>query len=1038
MPVEFVHLGGRSDYSVGQSLASPDQLVRAAASWGQRTMALADAGTLAGAVEFAASARRLGVRPVFGIELQVRCGGECGGMRLLAENRAGWCQLVALSSRSTAGQDRLVVDADDLLHGREGLIALASPDSAVSRAALAGDFERAEHAMTRLIEAFGKRRVALVLVPPVDEDARRRCNLLRKVARYFGLRTVAVPEIRCARPEDDLAWCLLDGLHDAERPTRFGDLARERTLRCHPMPGDEVAELYADFPEALAATVEIAAMCQVELPHPPRRFPRHEFMRGVDADSFVWNKCFERAAERYGEGGTVRWHERLNREFEELSRLGLADALVTLALLDEALDQQEVPRGPGAGFLTNSLVASLLGLTRIDPLRFDLPFLPPADSAERTPVLELAIPSSHQKSAERVLEELFQKSLCRAGKWQRRSAGAAAEVVADLLHLDVRKIRRVTNSAAWHRAREEDTLGPAGQDPDHDLALSDVRSVAWLARRYEGRVRTMRATAGEFLLVAAEREAPLPRLTTSEEELCSQWESEAATGLGFARIRFVSRPLLDLMTEAAGWIREQGSRHYDPTLIGAEDRGAAQTVGSGMTQGIASLEPPQLRRALRRSAPRTLAELSRICAEHSGRTDARFESTLLAWTCAAMKASEPAAFLAAALSEFSADPGMVAALLADARRSKIDILAIDLNCSAERWAPDRSGGGPGLRPGLILIGGMTRAAIRELLTVRREMTYSSLADLLRRTHPRLLKASHAELLIRAGALDSFQFSRQDLLAQLEELTPLLRPSGRKAAADDPLEFLGQDGTWWLNNQVSLEVFESSEEEDSLEWIAEQERKTMRHTISLDPLYFEEEWLEDAHVVPASRIAPKMEGEICIVGFIGSLEEIDEGGAPMVLAEVEGCLVEAKPVQAAFLERRLKTGQPVLAAGRLEREGDVRVLRAEILESPEEAARRALKAECVEIDIPRLDNDELKALHALLKRYSGSTPVRLTGVPVESKRIHNKLQSRRVILCPGLELGLNRIAGTKCWRAYVASGRATPSGASNPGIHRSLV
>ena len=158
---------------------------------------------------------------------------------------------------------------------------------------------------------------------------------------------------------------------------------------------------------------------------------------------------------------------------------------------------------------------------------------------------------------------------------------------------------------------------------------------------------------------------------------------------------------------------------------------------------------------------------------------------------------------------------------------------------------------------------------------------------------------------------------------------------------------------------------------------------------------------------------------------------------MILAELEGCLVEAKPVHAAFLERRFKTGQPVLAAGRIEREGEVRVLHADILESPEEAARRALRSESVEIDVHRLDTAELKALYALLKHYSGSTPVKLTGVPDESKRIHNKLQSRRVNLCPGLELGLNRIAGTRSWRAYVAAGRAS-SGVPKRKVHQSLV
>ncbi len=1038
MPVEFVHLGGRSDYSTELSIASPEQLVRAAAGNGQKALALADMETLAGAVEFEAAARRLGIRPLFGLEVTISGNERPQKLRLLARNRAGWSHLVTLSSHCALGQKKQPIDDATFFQARDGLFVLVNTDSAVARSALSGDFEQAESEMNSLMQSFGRRNIAVVLEPPIDEDARRRCVLLRKVARHFGIRAVAVPQIHCSRAEDDLAWCLQSGLHNSESPRTFGDLARDHSFRSHVLSGEEISDLYADFPEAVASTVEIAELCQVRLPRPQKIFPRHEFTRGVDADSFVWNKCFERAAERYGEGGIVRWQERLNREFEELSRLGLADALVTLALLDEALEEKEIPRGPGAGFLTNSLVASLLGLTRIDPMRFDLPFLPPAESAEASPVLELAIPSSRSRDAEKALEELFEKGLCRGGKWQRRSAGAATEIVADRLGLDIQRIRRITGTAAWQRAREEETLGPAGHDPDHTLSLSDVRSIAWLVRRFEGRVRSPRPVDGEFLLVAPDGEAPLPRLRTNDDEICCQWESDACTGLGFARFRFVSRPLLDLMTEAAGWIREQGSRHYDPTLIGGEDKGAAETVSSGFTQGILRLEPPSLRRALRQAAPGTLASLSRICAEQDGRSITGFETTLLAWTCAGMKSAEPAAFLAAALSEFANEPGLVAALLADARRLSLEILPIDLNSSAERWAPDRSGGGPGLRPGLILIKGLTRTAIREIVAVRREMTYSNLADLLRRTHPQLVKLNHVELLIRAGALDSLGFSRQDLLLQLEELAPLLRPTGRRKAADDPLEFFGQDGSWWLNNQISEDVFEPSGDGDSLEWIVEQELKVMGHVISLNPFYFEDEWLSDARIVSASRVSRKtVDGETAIVGFIGSMEEIDDGGAPKILIEMEGCLIEAKPVHASFLERRFKTGQAILAAGRLEREGEIRLLHADILESPEEAARRALRAESVEIDVPRLDTDELKTLYALLKRYPGSTPVRVTGVPEDPKRIYGKLRSRRVNLCPGLELGLNRIAGTRCWRAYVSAGR-TSSTVKKSKIHQSLV
>lgn len=1028
MPANFVHLGARSDHSANLSLSRPEHLAREAALHGQAAMALVDRMSLAGAVSFAEAARHLGVRALHGIEAVVSgIGGEGHySVRLIAENAGGWRRLVALLAAARVecpdgDWDSARIPWTAIQSAADGLVILVGRGCEVAEAAAAKDLDRAERVMDAILRSFPAGRTFVALEPPIDEAANARVQMLVRIARHYDLGTVAMAEIHCTRPEDDLVWRLVS--KDVAAPKTLGDLARPREQRAHVLSTAEALEIWRDHPMAVSRTAELAERCAFELPRPGRRYPAGEFRRGVDADSFVWNKCFERATERYGEATADRWRERLNREFRELADSGMAEGLICLAMLDDALESAGILRGPGAGWLTNSQVASLLGLTRLDPLRFDLHFAIPDDAATQPPAMEFAIPTPQAPRASEALRGLFPGALCQATRWQRRTGQAALDAVAELLGIDGRRVRKLAAGGEWERARSEETLAPAGQDPLPTLPVDDPRALAWMARRLEGRVRGLRVLTDEFILTPDSAIAPLPVQAVHGGEPACQWDAASVEALGFARIRFRHQPLLDLMDEAASWVREQGFRDYDPMTTGAEDGGAAAVLCEGRTQGIPPLESARVRRELRRRQPKTLMDLRAILQDVAGRAP-EFEEVLLAWACAAIKAAEPVAFLAAALSEFGADAGETAALLAEARAAGIEIKPLDVNCSAERWAPDGTQRRPALRPGFCLVGDLPRSAVREILTVRREMAFGSLADLLRRTHPRLVRREHVELLVRAGALDCFEASRRDLLAQLESLAPLLRPSGRPAgAAGDPLEFFGQSGEWWLAHNEPGAAPVAAGQEDPLEWIAEQERETLGHVLSIEPWYFEMDFFKDAGVIDAAALARRgRPGDATIAGFLNHIEEDAIPGSGILLADLGGCVVEAKPMQEAFLRRRRAAGLPVVVAGRLDREGTQWILKADLVEAPEDVSRRAVRAECLEVDVARMDAKALKELLALAKERSGATRVRLTGVPPAGGRIYARIESRRITLCPAIELGLNHLAGTHGWRAFVAAER----------------
>src|SRR5690606_6505845 len=155
--------------------------------------------------------------------------------------------------------------------------------------------------------------------------------------------------------------------------------------------------------------------------------------------------------------------------------------------LHEELENEDVQCGPGAGLLTNSLIASLLGLTRFDPLRFDLSFeLPPGMARGPFPLLEVAIPDRQEPGAVAALRRLFENQVAAVGEWKTWKTTAALERIATLLGRDGRWAHQALRDADFQRARESASSRPAGWIPDAKLPLDDWNVVAWLAGKLEG------------------------------------------------------------------------------------------------------------------------------------------------------------------------------------------------------------------------------------------------------------------------------------------------------------------------------------------------------------------------------------------------------------------------------------------------------------------------------------------------------------------------------------------------------------------------
>lgn len=1039
----FCHLGAHSEFSVGESIARIEDLCREAARDGQRYLALTDVNTVAGLPRFQRAAVRAGLRPVLGMELSHFSPGQpdapaaSGRVRLLVESLPGWRTLLRLGNRARLGQGgnsaRAVtaVPFAQLLQETRGLFLLIGGQRGeLTRLLAERRVEEAESWMDAVLGAWPTERVLVELPDPVTPESSRAAAILQAVATHYGLRSVAVPRVNAAHVSDIPALSLLRKdtafVKGDRKPTRLvrpphtiGELWVPEQRSEHLASAALASQRFADFPEALRATEEVAEACASFLITPAeKRFPIHDFTRGVDAESFIWNASFERATARYGELPTP-FKERLNQEFRMISEAGLCNALVSLFRLHEELDRQGVLRAPGSGVFTGSVVASLLGVTRLDPLRFQLPFQLPEDIGSSFPPLEFSLPEFQEREATRALVSLFAGQVCAIGTWSTWREFAAAEHLAVLVGMDSRERARLRKDTAFAAAWEEELRQPASHPIAADTPVTAPEALAWLTRRLEGRVRSPQALPGRFTFSVEDIEHSLPLRALpgagpgDEVTALCEWSEDEVHDLRFGTARFQNPAVLNLVGGATAVVRSSGKPQFAPESVAPDDAGTYRVLREGRVAGIAPLDLPILRRELRQRRPVNLYEFAGILeSEAAKQHHLRLPELLLAHSAAAIKAHEPVAFYSAALTQAETDTRRLAALLEEIHGLRIPVQPLDVNCSGWEWSAE----GRAIRPGFCVVRDLSVEGAEELIRTRRELAFTDLADVLRRTDASLLRNSHVEALVRAGAMDGFGVGRSQLLAQLEQLAPLLRPKrGSSSSSDDPLSFFGQGTSWWLETQVPT-ASGSSSGETALprEWELEREATSGVFLHSARPSREEEFFIAQSHSLRAAQFSPRMNGSL--VSIVGRVDAIEPTGEPdgAMLADVGGCLVRLTGDTARLAAAKVIAGKWCLAAGKLHREENVWVLEGELFHTIEAWRMRSAQVRALVFNLSSVTEAEVSELHRILRRFTGPSPVRLEHVSASGPKAQYRLGMRRVLSCPLLDLELRALLGEERW------------------------
>jgi DNA polymerase-3 subunit alpha len=386
----FVHLRLHTEYSLIDSVVRVPELIEAVAAAGMPAVAATDQSNLFAMVKFYREALARGVKPIIGVDLLVREPGERqqpSRVTLICQNQTGYHNATRLVSRAyLEGQQRGVpliergwLSAESL----EGLIALScATEGDVGRALANGREQDAERALDDWLALLPDRYyIELQRLGRADEESYIAAAV--SLAGRRGVPVVATNDVRFLKPGDfeshEARVCIHDGtlLTDANRVRRY-------TAQQYLRTPEEMARLFADIPEALANSVEIARRASLTLklgqprlpPYPvPGEMSTEDFLR-KEAQSGLEKRLADMAAAPAGSAGIAPgdYRRRLQAELDVICKMGFAGYFLIVADFIRWAKGHGVPVGPGRGSGAGSLVAYSLAITDLDPLRYDLLF----------------------------------------------------------------------------------------------------------------------------------------------------------------------------------------------------------------------------------------------------------------------------------------------------------------------------------------------------------------------------------------------------------------------------------------------------------------------------------------------------------------------------------------------------------------------------------------------------------------------------------------------------------------------------------------
>jgi error-prone DNA polymerase len=612
MKWEYVELHAHSYYSLLDGVPSPEELVEQAARYEMPALALTDHDALYSLPRFVQAAERAGIKPIIGAELTLVNGG--GHLTLLAENDAGYaniCRLITLARRDQQ-KGIAALPWRVLADHATGIIALSGcRRSGIGRALLERDFDAASRIAQRFAAIFGRDGFFLEMQRHHERGDRRVNDGLAALSQRLGLRLVATGNVHYLSPEDAPIHDILTCIQHRAPLDRANGLLRVNREYFFRAPKD-MAALFAEWPDALQATLDIAERCTATPPIGPQTLPGIATPDDMPAIAYLRRLCEEGLERKVKRAARREYRASLERELTIIGEQNLADYfLVVWDMLRFARSRDILCQGRGSA--ANALVSYLLDISPIDPLSAGLVF-ERFLSRERASPPDIDVDFAADRREE-VIQYLYRThGHAHAAMACTVSTFGARQAVRDVgmvLGFSEETLDRISNSLDEHSAASlpsssglRATFGAQVDSPRWQQLLT-------LAARLDGFPRHLGIHNGGMVLSDRPLAEQIPIEPASmEDRTVVQWDKDALEMMGWIKLDVLGLRALSAISDACDIVAVQTGERPDLNALRFDDPEVYALIRRGETLGVFQVESRAQASLIPRFQPRDFHDLT--------------------------------------------------------------------------------------------------------------------------------------------------------------------------------------------------------------------------------------------------------------------------------------------------------------------------------------------------------------------------------------------------------------------------------------------
>ena len=622
--MEFTHLHVHTEYSLLDGSNKIKEYVARVKELGMDSAAITDHGVMYGVIDFYRAAREAGINPILGCEVYVAPGSrfdrEVGSgddryyhLVLLAENNQGYSNLMKIVSKAFVEgfYYKPRVDLELLEKYHEGIIALsACLAGEVARYLARGMYEDAKIAALRYQDIFGKGNFFLELQDHGIPEQQTVNQQLLRMHRETGIDLVATNDVHYTMAEDaephDVLLCL-----QTQKKLSDENRMRYEGGQYYVKSPEEMARLFPYALEALENTHRIAERCHVEIEFGVTKLPKYDVPDGFTSWEYLNKLCQEGLEQRY-HPVTEELKKRLDYELSTIKNMGYVDYFLIVWDFIKYARDNDIMVGPGRGSAAGSLVAYTLGITQLDPIRYDLlfeRFLNP----ERVSMPDIDVDFCFERRQE-VIDYVRRKygddcvvQIVTFGTLAARGVIRDVGRVLDMPYAQVDTIAKMIPQEL------NITIDKAlGMNPEFRKAYEeqdDIHRLIDLAKRLEGLPRHTSMHAAGVVISQKDVSEYVPLSRAQDGSIVTQFTMTTLEELGLLKMDFLGLRTLTVIQNAVKMVEKSTGMLLDMQKIDYNDKKVLDSLGTGRTDGVFQLESAGMKSFMKELKPQSLEDV---------------------------------------------------------------------------------------------------------------------------------------------------------------------------------------------------------------------------------------------------------------------------------------------------------------------------------------------------------------------------------------------------------------------------------------------